>query len=329
MGIIANPASGKDIRRLTAHATTVDNQGKIGIVRRALIGLGALGVDEVWLMPDTHFLGERAVEGLRERPLPRIKILEMPVTGQPQDSQRAAELLRAAGAGCIITLGGDGTVRMAAKGAGEVPLLPISTGTNNVLPSFVEGTIAGLAAGAVAKGLVALETVAVRHKWLELWLNGQPHECALVDIAALAGQFVGARAVWNVEDLRQVIVTRAHPANMGMSAVVGVVCPITVEEPVGAALTLDRASAWQALAAVGPGLVRRVGLGSLRAIAPGERVEIVAERPLLLAFDGERELVLRQSDTAAVVLRTDGPWIVDTSRVMETLVAKGFLQEHI
>ncbi len=305
----------------------MDNQGKIGIVRRALIGLGALGVDDVWLMPDTNFLGERAVEGLRERPLPRVKILEMPVTGQPQDSERAAHLLREAGAGCIITLGGDGTVRMAAKGAGEVPLLPISTGTNNVLPSFVEGTIAGLAAGAVAKGMVELATVAVRHKWLEVWYNGQPRECALVDIAALAGQFVGARAVWNVEDLRQVIVTRAHPANMGMSAIVGGVRPIAVEEPVGVALTLDGASPWRVLAAVGPGLVRRVGIASLEVIAPGKGVEIIAERPLLLAFDGERELTLRQGDTAAVVLRTDGPWIVDAWRVMQALVAKGFLQQ--
>ena len=51
------------------------------------------------------------------------------------------------------------------------------------------------------------------------------------------------------------------------------------------------------------------------------------ESSLLLAFDGERELTLRQGDTAAVVLRTDGPWIVDAWRVMQALVAKGFLQQ--
>ena len=45
VGIIANPASGKDIRRLVAHATTIDNQGKVSIVRCALVGLGAAGVD--------------------------------------------------------------------------------------------------------------------------------------------------------------------------------------------------------------------------------------------------------------------------------------------
>ena len=35
---------------------------------------------------------------------------------------------------CIVTLGGDGTNRVVAKGCGSVPILPISTGTNNVFP---------------------------------------------------------------------------------------------------------------------------------------------------------------------------------------------------
>ena len=38
VGIIANPASGKDIRRLVAHGSTFDNNEKINIVRRVLLG---------------------------------------------------------------------------------------------------------------------------------------------------------------------------------------------------------------------------------------------------------------------------------------------------
>jgi len=34
IGIIANPASGKDIRRLVAHASVFDNREKAHIVRR-------------------------------------------------------------------------------------------------------------------------------------------------------------------------------------------------------------------------------------------------------------------------------------------------------
>ena len=38
VGIIANPASGKDIRRLVAHGSTFDNNEKTNIVRRVLLG---------------------------------------------------------------------------------------------------------------------------------------------------------------------------------------------------------------------------------------------------------------------------------------------------
>ncbi|MDA8212194.1 MAG: ATP-NAD kinase, partial [Clostridia bacterium] len=47
VGIIANPASGKDIRRLVAHATVVDNIEKVNLVRRILLGLQAVGVKQV------------------------------------------------------------------------------------------------------------------------------------------------------------------------------------------------------------------------------------------------------------------------------------------
>ena len=52
VGIIANPASGKDIRRLVAHATVCDNMEKVNLLRRILLGLQAAGVDRVLIMPD-------------------------------------------------------------------------------------------------------------------------------------------------------------------------------------------------------------------------------------------------------------------------------------
>ena len=43
IGIIANPSSGKDIRRLTARASVFDNREKAAIVRRAVAGAMAAG----------------------------------------------------------------------------------------------------------------------------------------------------------------------------------------------------------------------------------------------------------------------------------------------
>ena len=46
IGIIANPASGKDIRRLVAYGSVFDNFEKTNIVKRILKALDALQVDE-------------------------------------------------------------------------------------------------------------------------------------------------------------------------------------------------------------------------------------------------------------------------------------------
>src|SRR4029079_4236241 len=126
IGIIANPASGKDIRRLVAHASTFDNNEKINIVRRALLGMDAVGVEEVWHLPDSYFIVHRAADGLNLalslRPLP------MEILGNSSDSYEAARRMADLGVGAIMTLGGDGTNRVVAKGCGEVPLVAVSTG---------------------------------------------------------------------------------------------------------------------------------------------------------------------------------------------------------
>ena len=49
VGLIANPASGKDIRRLVAHASVFDNEEKRNIVRRVILGAAAAGADRFLL----------------------------------------------------------------------------------------------------------------------------------------------------------------------------------------------------------------------------------------------------------------------------------------
>ncbi len=146
VGIIANPASGKDIRRLVAHGTVFDNVEKTNIVQRILLGLAATGVKKVLFMPDTYGIGEKALDKLggSEKLDLEVSFLKMRIGRGADDSTLAAKMMREAGAGCIIVMGGDGTSRAVAKECGDVPLLPISTGTNNVFPSIVEGTTAGL-----------------------------------------------------------------------------------------------------------------------------------------------------------------------------------------
>jgi hypothetical protein len=71
IGIIANPASGRDVRRFVSHSTVFDNHEKSAIVHRALLGLEAVGITHVDYMPEDDFgIVARAVDALqRANPL--------------------------------------------------------------------------------------------------------------------------------------------------------------------------------------------------------------------------------------------------------------------
>lgn len=79
-----------------------------------------------------------------------MELLDFEIEAAQEDTTRAARMLEEQGVGCVVVLGGDGTSRAAAKGIAEVPMLSVSTGTNNVYPTLMEGTVAGMAAAAVS-----------------------------------------------------------------------------------------------------------------------------------------------------------------------------------
>lgn len=330
VGIIPNPASGKDIRRLVGHALVVGNREKVSIVRRMLIGLDATGIEDIRIMPDTFGIGRQAVHDLqRHRPeiADKVSLLDMEITGSGFDTTRAARLLSEAGAGCIITLGGDGTARLVAKGCGPVPILPVSTGTNNVLPQFIEGTTAGLAAGLFARyAIPGQDGMCYRSKRLDVLVNGKVVDIALVDVAAVSGQFIGSRAVWDAGTLRQVAVTQASPTSIGLSSIIGLIQPVSVYEGFGIIATIQpNGLDWKVLAPVGPGILAKIPVADLKTLPPGSAHPIAAERPIMLALDGEREITLQPGDEAAVMLHLDGPWIVEVDRVLERTSQKRWL----
>jgi predicted polyphosphate/ATP-dependent NAD kinase len=325
VGIIANPASGKDIRRLVALGSVFGNQEKVNIVRRLMVGLDRVGVDQVYIMPDAFGIGWQAIDGLgrhNKHIADKATILDMSIDNDATDSMRAAACMCEMGVTCLITLGGDGTNRVVAKGAGEVPLVPVSTGTNNVVPYMIEGTIAGLAAGFVAMHPEARDKVAYRSKRLEVYKNGAYIDMALVDVAVVNGTSIGARAVWDPDTLRQVIVSRGEPETTGMSALVGFLHPIDPKGPLGLSLTLSRKSDRQVTAPLAPGVIVTVGVDEIRSLTLGDRVSI-GRGPCILALDGEREIPMTSDDAAEVILSGEGPWIVDIHKAMAFAVKHG------
>ncbi|MCU0491361.1 MAG: NAD(+)/NADH kinase [Chloroflexaceae bacterium] len=322
VGIIANPASGKDIRRLVAHGSVFDNEEKVNIVRRVLCGLDAMGVERVLCMPESYGIGLRAMNAVQLKL--SVRLLEMPLSYRQEDSQRAAALLAEIGAGCIVTLGGDGTNRMVAKGCGDVPLMPISTGTNNVFPLMIEGTIAGLAAGLVAVGLASGAVGQVPR--IEIFREGntgdEADDIALVDAVVYAERFVASRAVWDAAKIRELVLTRAEPGNIGLSAIGGHLVGNGL--PAGHGLFV-RAGLGERFvhAPIAPGLVRPVAVAEHRPLAPGDEVTIRHDQPTVLALDGERELELRSGSTLRLRLSPHGPHVVDPRAAIALAAAAG------
>jgi predicted polyphosphate/ATP-dependent NAD kinase len=323
VGIIANPASGKDIRRLVARGAVFSNNEKINIVQRILVGLAWSGVEKVVFMPDTFSIGRKALHSMDGGPLLpyRVEWLKMIVEGRQEDSTLAAELMRDSGVDCIITLGGDGTNRVVSKGCGDVPLLPLSTGTNNVFPYMMEGTTAGMAAGLVAGGQIAAAGVTFRTKRLDVFVNGDFRDVALVDAVVYDALFTGSKAIWEVARLKQIVTTWSEPGNIGMSSIAGSLSPVGMTDPQGAYLAVGEGGT-RIMAPIAPGAVEAVDVMEHRLLDIGEEVE-VNFKPSVIALDGEREVVLSANDRASIRLTDQGPYMIKPREVLAEAARRG------
>ena len=333
VGIIANPASGKDIRRLVAHGSAFDNNEKINIVRRVLLGLDAAGISEVAYLPDPYGIVERAAATAR----PRLTLtpLAMPVVGYASDSTEAAQRLRDLGARVIVTLGGDGTNRVVAKGCGDVPLVPVSTGTNNVFPRMVEGTLAGLAAGMVATGVArnrpGYPRVIRRAPRLDVSIDDSPTDVALIDVVSSRQAWIGARALWDPVHLREIVLSRISAAAIGIASIGGALFPRSCDSCSGAWIAVgDSGSAARTVTIpIAPGLLRDVPIAEANLLGHGESV-VLREGPCTLALDGEREIEIRDANTqVSVRLNPRGPRVVDVDAALAAGAAAGaFVTNH-
>ncbi len=322
IGIIANPVSGKDIRRLVADAHGIDNQQKANIVRRVLRGIAAVADTQtarVTMMPEHADIRRRAVDGL-DLPFP-VDVLDIPCRGLPADSREAAQAMAADHVDVIVVLGGDGTCRLVAMGCGTVPLLPISTGTNNVWPKRHEGTLAGLAAAFVADRRVDESLACRQTPRLDVIRNDRTVDMALVDVAACDIPVPGARAVWDISRIHQLVLSHATPGVLGLSAIGGSLPPPSDGHRHGLAIDIGKGGQ-DVLAPIAPGLVVPVPVTGTRWLAPGERVEIT-HKPGTLALDGERDTPVGPNDRIEVALNPQGPFLVDVDLTLELAAAAG------
>jgi predicted polyphosphate/ATP-dependent NAD kinase len=336
IGIIANPVSARDIRRVVANAANLQIADRANMVLRVLAALFACGVNDVLMMPEKGGIRGHVLRGIErsrshgEGRFPNLAFLEMPVTGTAQDSELASRLMRQAGAAAIVVLGGDGTHRAVVKECGSVPLAGISTGTNNAFPDHREPTVTGLAVGLAATRRVPASHAFVFNKRFDVSIAGRPREVALVDVAFVVERYVGARALWRSESLRELFVTFADPESIGMAAVAGLLQPVGRREAGGLMVSLGPADSCKAVlrAPIAPGLVLPVGVEDWRSM-PAD----VPFSPKLaagsIALDGERELSFSEEDEVSITLVPQAFRTIDVAAVMRFAATHGLMRAEV
>lgn len=312
VGIIVNPHAGKDIRRLVTPATHTSDVTKVGIVRRAIIAAAESGATRILLAPDKHRLSERAAEGL-DAP---IEVVDEEISGSRFDTIACARRFWKEQVQALITLGGDGTSRDVATGWPDAPLIPISTGTNNVYPSAVDGTSAGAAAALVARGAVSLVDVGRRSKRIVVDIvdgESSRDDVALVEVAFTTSTFVGARAVTDPDTISAVVAAVATPASTGLSSIAGRVHPVDRWSPGGVFIRLAEGGR-RVRVPLGPGSFTTLDVAEVRPLVDGEVVTMSGR--FILAFDGERDQPVSQHATVSTRIESSGPIVIDVDRTL-------------
>ncbi|MBK9425877.1 MAG: NAD(+)/NADH kinase [Gammaproteobacteria bacterium] len=136
----------------------MSHESKRNQIARIVVGAVAAGCERIPVPWEPRRLAISAVEHLQIGA--KIEEVRTPITHSAQDTQAAVLAMREQGCRVLVVLGGDGTSRAVTKAWPDAVLMPLSTGTNNVFPLWIEPTIAGLAAGLIAAGRIAPDGVA-------------------------------------------------------------------------------------------------------------------------------------------------------------------------
>ena len=300
VGLIANPVSSKDVRRLVGLARVVDVEEKANLVARLLAGLAAGPPLAVHALKDRSGLVERAVR-LAAAHRPEIHWLPIETEGNESDTRRAATMLAELGAASVVTVGGDGTVRAVVEGWPDAPLVPMSAGTNNAIALTDEPTVVGLATALATETSVAERAF---HSGVRLVAgpNGDIGT-AVVDVVSVKTPWTGARALWEPEELVEAVISVARPTAVGLASVSAGLGPL---EP-GTARYVRFGPGAAVRAVFAPGLILEIPVAEHRVLATGTSVEFGTETKVI-ALDGERRTSHRSSPVVGV---HDGPRFFD------------------
>lgn len=312
--------SGRDVRRVAARASTASHHDKQQQVTRLVLGALENGVDQVYLADEPFRINSRAIENLPQRD--RISLLKFPLTHSSEDTATMTRAMWDEGCRTFIVLGGDGTSRIVAGTRPDATILPLSTGTNNVFPYMMEGTVAGAAAGIIASGMLPLEPTCLRCKRIHIVLDDLEH-FALVDAVLLKHDLLGSLLPFDPDNIAALVLARSEPASIGMSPIGGYIRSCGHEDDFGISMTMGQPARFRVRAPVSAGLYGNIEIATLDTVDLDTPIDVPG--PGVLAFDGDRILKLEVGQSARLMVRRDGPWVIDPRHVMAQALAQGVL----
>jgi predicted polyphosphate/ATP-dependent NAD kinase len=334
VGIVANPESGSDVRRLVSCASVFPTSEKVSMVVRVIAALGSFGVEGALMMPDRSGIAAGVLRATMSHLAtagdrwPEVQFIKQKIQHTADDTRFAVRAMVDAGVRAIVVLGGDGTHRVVASECGATPLVTLSTGTNNSFPDLREATVAGIAAGACATGELDAFEICRRNKRINVRFDNR-HEIALVEVAICRNRYIGSKALWNPEDLSEIFVTFAECDTIGLSSIAGLLRPTSRDAAEGCSVSFDHENPVSWLSApIAPGLIRNMPIGSVRPLPLGQQISIEAEYGTI-ALDGEREIEFTAADNVCVSLDMNGPLTLDVRKTLELAAQRGLLASRI
>ena len=117
------------------------------------------------------------------------------------------------------------------------------------------------------------------NKILEVDVAGR-REIALVDVAVVAEQYVGARALWRTHNFNELYVTFAEPEVIGMSVLAGLLDPVDRDTSEGRWVHFDNSDHpdFKLQAPIAPGVIDEVGIKSWRTLLPDQPCQSARNR---------------------------------------------------
>jgi len=171
-------------------------------------------------------------------------------------------------------------------------------------------------------GFTTKEEGTYKRKRLEIFQGDKLKDIALIDIAVTMHSYVGAKAIWKPELLKEIVVSECSPYSIGLSSIAGNIKEIKMDEDHG--FYVEIGDGEMIKAAIAPGVLKEIGVKNFRILDLDEKVK-VKNIPSLLALDGERELDVN-SDIYVKITR-NGPRVINYQKTLRIAAQRGFFKQ--